>query len=200
MASDANERQDEVTGKAYKTDDETSGSLDPRIEQSRARSKNASPRVDHTPPPLLVESGSLIIETDETPTPSGSSSTAHPFRLNFAKPRPIKGLKITDDAGDTIYLNPSADGCSVKIWWNKTKPDEQILIDGATLSIEVDEDLGPGTDLGTGVPSSNPMRFRRFTHSKGTGIAQVEVIKDSKTRFFEDSNRLKDVMIWDTTG
>lgn len=159
---------------------------------------------EHTPPPIVIESGSLIIETgDGIKPPVTSTSQAHPHRYEFADTtRPIVGLRILNDADSTIYLNSEAqsDGCSVRIWYdNSTGKAEQIFVEGPTRSIEADVDLGPSAQIM--VPPKNPQRTHRFTHPSANaadGIVQVEVIDGKGDRlFFSKSDRLGKVMIWD---
>lgn len=111
-------------------------------QETRRVGSNVIIFTEHTPPPVLIGSGSLIIETDVNPSKTMGGSGSHRNRYVFTAARPIKGLRILDDAQSTIYQNAAADGCSVKIWWDKSQAAEQILVDANTLSIETDVDLG----------------------------------------------------------
>jgi hypothetical protein len=157
--------------------------------------------VDHTPPPVTIESGSVLIETDE---PFVSHDTlggaAHHHRHRLSAGRSILGLKILDDAGDTIYLDGDAAGSNVKVWWNGAAPSEQIFVDGGSLTIEADVSLGAGVQIAH--PPGNPhvQRIRQYRHpsTAGRGIEKVEVVKNGVT-VFSRTIRLYQVMIWDTT-
>lgn len=202
MTSDANERRDEHAGKSDKTADETSGSSDAGAEQRAARRKAATPRVDHTPPPVTVESGSVIIETDEAFVSHDTSGGAgHQHRHMLSSNRSIKGLKVLDDAGDTIYLDGDAAGSNIKVWWNRAVATEQVFIDGSSLAIEADVDLGMGTQIAH--PPGNPsvQRIRQYVlpSTNGRGIEKVEITKGGAT-VFSRTTRLFMVMIWDTVG
>jgi hypothetical protein len=180
----------------------TSASTAGQSKRGQEREDVSFLRVDHTPPPLLIREGSLIIETDlPFHTVDNMGGADHPRRHSFLTARPIKGLKIVDDAGDTLYLNAAADGCSVKIWWNRAQAAEQVFINGSDFSVSTIGNLGTGTDLGSGVPLGNPVRFRRYTHPDAGAmrVQQVEIIKDGRTRYFEDSNRIYQVMVWFTS-
>jgi hypothetical protein len=167
-------------------------------ERSKQKEKRVAvlKRVDHTPPPLLIREGSIVVETivdfDRRTTGGG---TGHLHRHIFDGRR-VMGLKILDDAGDTIYLNGNAEGCSVKIWWKPPfNGPEQILVDAATFTVETDQPLSASSPTG----HSRPKRTKFHTHP-GAGadeLKQVEVVRGGKTLFFADT-RVSEVMVWDT--
>ncbi len=154
-------------------------------------------RVDHTPPPLLIREGSIVVETDrdfDRRTSTGGGA-GHPHRHIFTDSRRVEGLKILDDAGDTIYLNGDARGCSVKIWWKPPfNGPEHIFVDGATFTVETDQALSESSATG----HSAPKRTRRHTHpgAGANALLQVRVVKDGDSLFFANS-RVSAVMVWD---
>jgi hypothetical protein len=173
-----------------------------KAEQAQAGIR-VTPFVDHTPPPVLIGNGSVIIETDmDFDRRDTTGAAAHKFRHMFRSNRPILGLRILDDAGNTIFLEPDAAGFSVKVWWNRGVATEQILIDAHTLSIEADRDLGRGTTISHPPGNTTVRRIKQFTHPGTTGrhIEKVEVVKNGTTRFSNDSERIYQIMIWDTAG
>jgi hypothetical protein len=153
-------------------------------------------RVDHTPPPLLISEGSIIVETDrDFDARDTGGGTGHRNRHKFNGNRKTLGLKILDDAGDTIYLNGNAENCSVKIWWKNPGGTEQIFVDGSNFTVETDEELSASVSTG----HASPKRMKRHTHpnAQANELKQVQVIKNGNTIFFED-RRVAQVMIWDT--
>jgi hypothetical protein len=173
--------------------------VDPDSPQQRSKGEMSVFRVDHTPPPVLIEGGSLVFETDEPldHTADGTQPHTHKHRRRTGE-RPILGLKILDDAGDTIYLDGQAAGSSVLIWWDRRVTREQILIDGATLNIEADVNLGAGADI-QHPPEGAVKRIKQFRHPStgGKGIEKVEIVTNGEL-VFRRSSRLFLVMIWDT--
>lgn len=164
-------------------------------------------RVDHTPPPVTIESGSVIIETDEDfVSRDNNGGAGHARRHILSAGRSVEGIRILDDAGNTVYLDGEASGSSIKVWWNKNVNPEQIFVDGATLNIEADADLGAGGNINH-PPGGSFKRKKQFSHpgTGGRGIEKVEVVKNSATvfsRVFDSSKpvNVQKVMIWDTTG
>lgn len=169
---------------------------DPEQELEALREELAMRRVDHTPPPILISEGSIIVETawDFDARDAGGGG-GHKHRHIFHGGREVGGVKILGDAGDTIYLNGSAAGCSVKIWWRDGTGGEQIFVDGGTLTIETDEPLTAGSDTG----HKFPKRERRHNHPNAAAkrIIQVEVVREGRTLFFENK-RIAQIMVWDT--
>jgi hypothetical protein len=157
--------------------------------------------VDHTPPPLTISSSSVIIETDEPfVSRDNLGSASHSHRHKLSAGRSVEGLRILDDAGNTIYLDGQAAKSSIKVWWNKEMATEQILVDGNSFTIEADADLGAGVAITHPPANSAVQRIRQYTHpsTNGKGIEKVEVVKGGAT-VFSRTGRLEMVLIWDDT-
>lgn len=155
-------------------------------------------RTDHTPPPIVIESGSLTIETDEDlTTRDNTGGQGHPRRHRVRANRSIKGLRVLKTTGKTIYEDDEAAGTEIKIWWDRHATDPQIFIGAGKLDINADFDLGAGTTISRPPVTPNVRRVKRYTHpSAGShGIERFEIVKSAQTIALDD---VWVVMIWDT--
>lgn len=172
--------------------------------QVRARAFGLEFFTDHTPPPITIESGSVIIETDVPLAHDTLGSAAHPHRHQTGSARMVRGLRILNDAGKTIHIIEDTKDTSIKIWYEVATPSspEQIFVDGATLTIEANVNLGAGTQIAHPPIRQTVQRVRRHTHPSPNArrIEKVEVITDgNSTILTADSDRVDKVYIWDTT-
>jgi len=183
-------KEGKLAGSAKERSGTSTGSAKDQIDASLFR-------VDHTPPPLLISEGSIIVETDrDFDARDTGGGNGHRNRHKFNGNRKTLGLKILDDAGDTIYLNGDAKDCSVKIWWKEPLTGtEQIFVDASNFTVETDEPLSASSPTG----HTRPKRERRHTHpnNQANELKQVQVVKNGNTVYLE-KRRLAQVMFWDT--
>jgi hypothetical protein len=158
---------------------------------------------DHTPPPVTVEAGSVLIETDVPITHDMHGSAAHSHRHHTGPNRMVRGLRVLNDTGKTLWLVEETEDTSIKIWYEVPSPTspEQIFVDGATLTIEVDADLGAGVPIAHPPVPKTVQRIRQYKHPSphAKNIKKVEVITNGQSEIFtDDQHRVDKVYIWDT--
>lgn len=157
------------------------------------------PRTDHTPPPILIESGSLTLETDgEFVGRDNTGGTGHPRRHKMRSGRSIKGLRVLSASGKTVYVDDHADGSLVEIWWDPEAREPQIRIGDGNLDLNADFDLGAGTIISRPPITNTVRRIRRFSHPRAgnRGIEKVRITKDTLT---VEPDNVWMVLIWDTS-
>ena len=187
--------------------EEGGGEKPQRAAASEGRERAVGPEffTDHTPPPISIESGSVNIETDVpfiTHDTLGGAAHRHRHQTGFE--RKVRGLRILNDAGKTLWLIEDTEDTSIKVWYEIPTPSspEQIFVDGATLTIEADVNLGAGVQIFHPPIKQTVQRIRRHTHPSPNArrIEKVEVITGGvSTIFTADSDRVDKVYIWDTT-
>ncbi len=167
-------------------------------------------RTDHTPPPILITSGCLTIETDEEFIHrDGNGKPGHTRRHKLRDDREILGVRVLGVSGKTIYEKDDAKGTSVKIWFNKNVETEQVFIGDGTFHIESTVDLGDGVSITHPPDKVSVQRVMEYTHPAAghgphsRGIEKLEIIKGGQT-VFPDPNEPDHrgpvwmVMLWDT--
>ena len=103
--------------------------------KTSAGTSAARKQTDHTPPPILIENGSVIIETDRQFTHDTGGAAHHPHRHMLGPNRFLRGVKILNDSGVTIYVDDAADHSSIKIWWNSTHKARHSIAAGSDLQL-----------------------------------------------------------------